>query len=94
MKYTSSGGRIILSAHANNGEVAFSVKDTGIGISPEELDRVWERLYRADKSRSVHGLGLGLAVVKAIVESHRGRVTLQSTPNRGSTFTIYLPTNA
>ena len=94
VKYTYSGGRITLSAHANNGEVAFSVKDTGIGIAAEELDRIWERLYRADKSRSVRGLGLGLAVVKAIVESHRGRVTLQSTPNRGSTFTIFLPTEA
>ena len=92
VKYTPSGGRIILSAWTNNGEVALSVKDSGIGISPTESERVWERLYRAEKSRSEKGMGLGLAVVKAIVESHRGRVTLESKPNHGSTFTIFLPT--
>ncbi len=92
VKYTPSGGRIILSAWTNNGEVALSVKDSGIGISLAESERVWERLYRAEKSRSVKGMGLGLAVVKAIVESHRGRVTLESKPNHGSTFTIFLPT--
>jgi len=67
------------------------VIDTGIGISPSELPRIWERLYRGDKSRSERGLGLGLSLVKAIVEAHGGRVSVTSTPEQGSTFELRLP---
>jgi signal transduction histidine kinase len=91
VKYTPNGGQITISGWRANGEVAVSVKDTGIGISSVESEKIWERLYRADKSRSEHGLGLGLTVVKAIVEAHHGRVTLESELNRGSVFTVYLP---
>jgi signal transduction histidine kinase len=91
VKYTPCGGDITITGWRQNGEIAVSVKDTGIGISPMESDKVWERLYRADKSRSEHGLGLGLTVVKAIVEAHHGRVTLDSQPNYGSVFTLYFP---
>jgi signal transduction histidine kinase len=62
-----------------------------MGITAEELPRIWERLYRGDKSRSAHGLGLGLSLVKAIVEAHGGRVTVESEPGRGSTFALRLP---
>jgi signal transduction histidine kinase len=91
VKYTPNGGHITISGWRENGEIALSVKDTGIGISSMESEKVWERLYRADKSRSERGLGLGLTVVKAIVEAHHGRVTLESRLNRGSVFTLYLP---
>lgn len=91
VKYTPKGGDIMISGWRANGEIALSVRDTGIGIPPIEADKVWERLYRADKSRSERGLGLGLTVVKAIVQAHRGRVTLDSRPNHGSVFTLYLP---
>ena len=68
-----------------------SVTDTGIGIPADELPHIWERLYRGDKSRSARGLGLGLSLVKAIVEAHGGRVAVESTPGAGSRFVLRLP---
>ena len=68
-----------------------SFSDTGIGIPETEQPRIWERLYRGDKSRSQRGLGLGLSVVKAIVEAHQGRIQLESHVGKGSTFTVILP---
>ncbi|MGH7790880.1 MAG: sensor histidine kinase, partial [Thermodesulfobacteriota bacterium] len=91
IKYTPSGGRIDIEAFRREQEVAITVKDTGVGISPEELDKIWERLYRGDKSRSQRGLGLGLSLVKAIVGAHRGYVDVSSKPGVGSVFTVYLP---
>jgi signal transduction histidine kinase len=68
-----------------------SVGDTGMGISPEDLPRVWDRLYRGDRSRTERGLGLGLSLVKAVVEAHGGEVRLQSEVGVGSTFEVRLP---
>jgi signal transduction histidine kinase len=68
-----------------------SVTDTGIGIPADELPRIWDRLYRGDKSRSERGLGLGLSLVKAIVEAHGGSVAVTSTPGAGSRFELRLP---
>jgi signal transduction histidine kinase len=62
-----------------------------MGIPPEEQDKIWDRLYRGDKSRSQRGLGLGLSLVKAFVEAHRGRVEVASKPGAGSEFTVHLP---
>ena len=73
------------------GEAVLTVTDTGLGIPPEELPRIWERLYRGDASRSERGLGLGLSLVKAIVEAHGGRVEAVSAPGRGSSFVVRLP---
>jgi len=67
------------------------VKDTGIGILSDEIHRIWDRLYRGDKSRSEPGLGLGLSLVKAVVEAHKGRIEVDSDPGVGSVFTLYLP---
>ena len=66
-------------------------RDTGIGIPAEEQDKIWPRLYRGDKSRSQRGLGLGLSLVKAVVEAHGGKVTVSSQVNQGSEFVVSLP---
>jgi signal transduction histidine kinase len=67
------------------------VKDTGPGIPPDELPRIWERLYRGDRSRTERGLGLGLSLVKAIVEAHGGEVAVTTEPGNGSVFEVRLP---
>jgi signal transduction histidine kinase len=91
LKYTSERGRVAISCAEGQGIVIVTIKDTGIGISPAEQPRIWERLYRGDKSRSQRGLGLGLSLVKAIVYAHHGRVSVDSQPNQGSTFRVELP---
>jgi signal transduction histidine kinase len=91
IKYTPTGGRIDIEACRREQEVSITVKDTGVGILPEELDKIWDRLYRGDKSRSQRGLGLGLSLVKAIVGAHRGHVEVYSEPGAGSVFTVNLP---
>ena len=91
IKYTPSGGRIDIEASRGDKEVEITIKDTGIGISEDELDNIWDRLYRGDKSRSQRGLGLGLSLVRAIVGAHRGRVEVSSKPGLGSVFSVHLP---
>jgi len=91
LKYTPEGGKIHLSCAAASGSVTVRARDTGMGIPAEEQPRIWERLYRGDKSRSQRGLGLGLSLVKAIVEAHHGTVTVQSKPGEGSEFIINIP---
>jgi signal transduction histidine kinase len=91
IKYTPPGGHVEVQAALDGGEAVLTVTDTGAGIPPGELPRIWERLYRGDASRSERGLGLGLSLVKAIVEAHGGRVEATSAPGRGSTFVVRLP---
>lgn len=91
VKYSTPDGRISIRALDEDGRIRFTVQDTGIGIAPEHLPLIWDRLYRADASRSARGLGLGLSLVKAIVEAHGGSVAVASTPGTGSTFTVTLP---
>jgi signal transduction histidine kinase len=91
IKYTPPGGRVEVSAGQDDQQVLIRVKDTGMGISTEDLPRIWDRLYRGDKSRSQKGLGLGLCLVKAVVEAHHGKVEVTSQPGNGSLFTIILP---
>jgi signal transduction histidine kinase len=91
VKYTPEGGRVdVTAAHAELG-VSIEVRDTGIGIPSGELPRVWERLYRGDASRSERGLGLGLSLVRAVVEAHAGHVDVRSSPGAGSVFRAWLP---
>lgn len=68
-----------------------TVRDTGIGIAPEELPRIWERLYRSDRSRAERGLGLGLSLVRAFVRAHGGSISAESRPGEGATFILTLP---
>ena len=91
VKYTQNGGKIDVEAFQKQQKVTVIVKDTGIGIPSEELPKIWDRLYRGDKSRSQPGLGLGLSLVKAIVQSHRGYIEVTSEPGSGSLFTMHLP---
>jgi signal transduction histidine kinase len=93
VKYTDRGGGIRVSA-SNAGDMAvLSVEDDGIGIAPGDMPYIFEHLYRTDESRARDsgGNGIGLSVVKAIVESHGGRVKVKSEPGRGSTFTVEVP---
>lgn len=93
IKYTSEG-EIKVSATRNNGRVLVEVKDSGIGIAEEHLDRLFDRFYRTDKARSRDkgGTGLGLAVVKGILSAHKTEISVESTPGKGSRFYFSLPT--
>lgn len=91
IKYTPHGGFIQLEAYGQENEVVITVQDNGMGIAQEELPRIWDRLYRGEQSRSQKGLGLGLSLVKAIVQAHKGRVDVSSEPGKGSIFNVYLP---
>jgi signal transduction histidine kinase len=82
---------VAVGVQGRGGEVEIVVEDTGVGIAPEHLPHVFERFFRADGARSTPGSGLGLAVVKHIVEAHGGRVTVDGGPGAGSRFTLHLP---
>jgi signal transduction histidine kinase len=92
IKYTPEGGSVTIQVRDEPGDALTIFRDTGIGIPAGEQDKVWTRLYRGDKSRSQRGLGLGLSLVKAVVEAHGGTVTVSSKVNEGSEFTVRLPT--
>jgi len=91
IKFTPSGGSITLSAKVEDDGVIVSVTDTGAGIAEEELERIFERFYKVDKSRSSRGTGLGLAIARHIVEAHGGSLWAESIEGRGSTFFFSLP---
>lgn len=91
VKYTPSGGQVDVDATQSDQRVLISIRDTGSGIPASDLPHIWERLYRGDTSRSERGLGLGLSLVKAIVEAHGGTIDVVSRPAAGSTFTVSLP---
>jgi two-component system, OmpR family, sensor histidine kinase BaeS len=96
LRYTNPGGRVTLRVVEGPSESMVEVADTGIGIPPDQLPRVFDRFWRAEKSRSraTGGSGLGLALVRELVEAHGGRVEVQSLVDRGSRFRVYLPVEA
>lgn len=89
--YNKENGEVRVEGETKNGSVLLRVSDTGIGISPEDLPRVFDRFYRVDSSRTSGNTGLGLAISKAIVEAHSGRIQVSSNPGKGSAFTVRLP---
>lgn len=91
IKYSPSGTSIGIQAIAQDGKVIITFSDQGIGIDESDVDKIWERLYRADKSRSTPGIGIGLSLVKAIINVHGGDIKVKSKPSQGTTFTVTLP---
>ncbi|MEY2520465.1 MAG: two-component system, OmpR family, heavy metal sensor histidine kinase CusS [Verrucomicrobiota bacterium] len=94
LRFTPAGGKILISVVARSGRTEISVKDTGCGIAPEHLPRVFDRFYRADPSRSSEGAGLGLALVKSIAELHGGSATIESEVDLGTKVTLSFPKSA
>ena len=94
IKYSLPESEILIDARQVDNEIRITVHDRGCGIDDSHLPRLFERFYRVDKARSkeLGGTGLGLAIVKHIALAHRGRVGVESTPGKGSAFTIYMPT--
>jgi len=92
IKYSGHGSEVLVTAAREQNEIGITVKDSGSGIDPEHLPRIFERFYRVDKARNrkLGGTGLGLAIVKHIAQAHGGRVAVASTPGAGSTFSIFL----
>jgi len=91
VKFTPEGGFIVVSAHSSDGMVTVEVRDTGEGIDPIDLPRVFERFYKADRARRAGGTGLGLAIVKHTIEAHGGSVKAESDPGKGSVFRFSIP---
>ena len=89
--YNKENGEVRVEAEAKDGTVILRVSDTGVGISAEDLPRVFDRFYRVDNSRTSGNTGLGLAISKAIVEAHGGQIDVASEPEKGTVFTMRLP---
>jgi len=94
IKFTPEGGKITLEAIRQQNEIIITVSDTGMGISKEDLPKIFERFYRAKRpGKETHGTGLGLSIVAQIISRHGGRILVESELDKGTTFTVYLPTN-
>jgi two-component system phosphate regulon sensor histidine kinase PhoR len=91
IKFTKPGGVIQIRGWLQENDVIFAISDTGVGIAEEDLQRIFERFYKADRARSGGGTGLGLSIARHLVESHGGRIWAESEPGKGSTFYISIP---
>jgi signal transduction histidine kinase len=91
IKFTPRNGKIMVETDYSDVEFTVHVKDTGIGISKEDLPHIFERFFKADKSRSQSGSGLGLAIAKHIILEHRGEIRVESQEGRGTTFSFNIP---
>lgn len=91
IKFSSDGGLIKISMEKRNLQILINIKDSGFGITKDDMPFIWDRLYRSPRVNDIPGTGLGLSVVKAVLMAHQGSVSAESTPGKGSTFTISLP---
>jgi len=93
LKYTTDGGKVDVTVNADGRQLAVEVRDTGIGMTPEDAERVFERFYRAKDPRvaRITGTGLGLTIAREVVRLHGGDISVESQLNKGSTFTMVLP---
>jgi signal transduction histidine kinase len=91
IKFTPTGGCVEVEASTAGTGVMIRVMDTGIGIPAQDLPKIFDRLFRGEKSRSHRGLGLGLSMVQAVVRAHQGSIEVESNPGKGSTFRVFLP---
>ncbi|NMC45833.1 MAG: PAS domain-containing protein [Chloroflexi bacterium] len=91
IKFTPPGGNIHVSAIQQTGTIVFAVQDTGIGIPQKDIDRIFERFYKTDRSRSKSGTGLGLSIARHLVQAHQGKLWVESVVNQGSTFYFSIP---
>ncbi len=91
IKFTPPGGQVAVLVNQDGNDIIFSIKDTGIGIPPKDLERIFERFYKADPSRSKRGTGLGLSISRHLVEIHNGKIWAESQPGEGSTFSFRIP---
>lgn len=91
IKYSPQGGTVVCELACDNGEAIFRIKDQGIGIPQEDIDRLFESFHRATNAGNIHGTGLGLAIVKKFVSLHQGEITVDSQVGVGTTFTVKLP---
>lgn len=94
VKFTPPGGEVVLSAQAEDGFVRFAVRDSGVGIPADDLERIFERFYKADRARSGGGTGLGLSIARHIVEAHGGKIWAESVEGQGSTFYFTIPVSS
>jgi two-component system phosphate regulon sensor histidine kinase PhoR len=93
VRFTPQGGEVGIEAHRHDGSVEVRVADTGVGIAPDALPRLFERFYRVDpaRARGDGGTGIGLAIARSVVEAHGGTIRVESEPGKGSTFSFDLP---
>jgi two-component system phosphate regulon sensor histidine kinase PhoR len=93
IRYTPDGGTVTVQVGGTDDHVQLVVSDTGIGIAPDELPRVFDEFFRGEEAKRVfaHGTGLGMAIVKRVVEMHHGRIDVASEPGRGTQFTVTFP---
>jgi signal transduction histidine kinase len=91
VKYTGENGNIKVSLDTVAQDARIAIEDTGIGMTAEQSEHIFDRFYRADKSRTERGFGLGMSIVKSVADAHGGRVEVKTAPHSGTTFTVYLP---
>jgi len=91
VKFTKPGGRVEVGLHQLDSKVLLTVADDGTGIPPDDLERIFDRFYQADRARSNNGAGLGLSIARWIVEEHDGTINVRNNTGPGCTFTVTLP---
>lgn len=91
VKYTGKNKKISLKLNHDSGNVSIKIKDNGVGIAAQDLPHIFEKFWRADKSRNTEGLGLGLSLAELIVKLHHGQINVKSEPGQGTEFEIILP---